>query len=112
MASDRHTPLAMAVFASIFALVLILGVGLGIAGSYALTLHTLHSAQTAQLAAAVQECKALRVLDQSHNGIIFPRIGPDHPSELALTRLFTGIHGVYVSSQCPAILSGHFKLPS
>jgi len=98
------------------AIVILLAVtGGSIAGSYLLTIHYVHEFSThqaqEQLKAAVQSCKALRALDDSHNGINFPKINSSHPSELALTRMFKGIHDVYISSHCQAILSGHYRPP-
>lgn len=101
------TPVTIAVTVSLFFVAIALSVGAAIGGSYLLTLHAIHDAQTAQVAGALKECQALRALDQSHNGITFPQVNKAHPSEEALTRMFAGIHEVYASSGCSAILSGH-----
>lgn len=113
MPHRKVPPTAIAVIASFAVVGVIFVLGGSIIGSYLLMVHYVHSftihEMQVQLKAAVQSCKALRALDNSHNGIVFPKINPGHPSELALTRMFKGIHEVYVSSQCPQILSGHFR---
>lgn len=107
----RVTPVTIAVMVSMFFAGMILSISAAIGGSYALTLHAIHTSQSSQLAGAKQECRALRALDDAREGITFPHVSKTHPSEEALTKLFAGIHQVYKTSECPAILNDTFRFP-
>jgi hypothetical protein len=126
----KLSPAAVSVIGSAAILVIFLVIGAAIGGSYLLTnnlnqrnnqrleqaiqqqdTERQQAVFTEQLHAAKGECIALRALDSSHKGIVFPHLNHAHPSERALTGLFKGIHEVYVSSQCPALLDGKLKLP-
>ena len=102
------SPSAIAVALSLGVVAFLVVGAASVALSVFLSLHAVKvstdNAANTERVAAVQECKALRALDDSHQGIVFPAVDKAHPSEEALTRLFTGIHGVYVDSGCPALL--------
>lgn len=97
-------PVAWAVVGSLAILVFFMGLAAAIGASYALTLNAIHNSQTAQMKGAVAECRSLEALDRAGQGITFPTVNKAHPSELALTRLFAGIHGVVVHSGCSKVL--------
>lgn len=101
------TPHVAIVLGSVFIMGLAIFLAASLIGGYLITRGIVNSQQHAQLAGAKRECTALKALDQADNGIVFPKVNPEHPSEEALTRLFSGIHRVYDDSGCPAILSGH-----
>lgn len=102
---DELTPVRMAVMLAVGAVIIALIGALAIGGSYWLTLHTLNVAKANQIKSSQQICKALRVLDEAHDGITFPAINAAHPSEEALTRIFQGDHEVYLTSGCPELLN-------
>lgn len=106
-------PYALVVIGSLAIIAILFVIGFSIAGSYLLTIHYVHayqaSLQAAQLKQAVGTCKALHALDHAGAGIHFPAPGSGHPSELALTRLFAGIHQVYTSSGCAKIVAALAK---
>lgn len=90
-------------------------IGASIAGSYLLMIHYVDQAAqartTLELHSAVATCKALVTLGHAGDGVKFPHIGHAHPSELALARLFAGIHQVVTASHCTAILNGTYHPP-
>lgn len=115
--SPKASPVGVAVFISLGILIFILATAGAIGGSYALTIHTLGVANAnhadsdrkqiqAELSSAKGECQALEALENSGNGVVFNKPGP---AETVLTRMLSGIHGVVVKSDCPAILAG--KVP-
>lgn len=114
-----QSPYALAVILSLGLIALVFIWGGSIAGCYILGVHyanTLAAKQAAlaakQLAiqkhAAIASCTSFHSLAAAGNGIHFPAVNAAHPSELALTRLFAGIHNLYTSSGCPQILKGIF----
>lgn len=64
-----------------------------------------HALAVAQVKNSIGSCKALITLDHAGNGIHFPAPGKSHPSELALQRLFSGIHQVVTASRCQELLT-------
>lgn len=104
------SPVAIAVIGSLVILIILLGIGASIAGSYVLMIHYVNALTAKQVASqahnAIASCKALHGIDKAGSGIHFPAPGHAHPSELALSRLFSGIHNLYVHSGCPALLKG------
>lgn len=100
-------PRVAAVLGSIFIAGLAIFLAASLVGGYLIANKVVDSQRAAQLAGAKRECASLKALDDSHNGIVFPKVDAAHPSEEALTRLFAGIHRVYANSGCDAILSGH-----
>lgn len=101
----RHlTPTALAVYLSLAVAALIIIGGAAIGGSYALTIHTLNVAQANHINSGIQECKAIHALAHAGDGITFPKVNKAHPSETALTRIFTDSRAVYEASGCATLL--------
>lgn len=98
------SPVAWSVVAALWMVAFFCGLGLSLTGSYLLTEHAIHTAEQNSMRNAVAECRALESLDHAGNGITFPRANASHPSEEALVRLFSGIHGVVIHSGCAKVL--------
>lgn len=120
-----QNPIAIAVAVSIAVIAFILAVPSAIGVSYLVTSSQIHhntmqieqaqrdantKAISLEIKSAKASCIALTALDSASNGIKFPAPGKAHPSELALTRIFAGIHEVVVASHCKDLLDGNFHV--
>lgn len=122
---NLRSPIALAVAVSVAVIAFILAVPSAIGVSYLVTANQIHhntvaieqvqkqAAQRAiqqEIRSSMGTCTALVTLDHASAGIKFPAPGKSHPSELALTRLFAGIHDVVSASHCKDLLDGNYHI--
>lgn len=115
---------ALILLGSAAILVFVVMLGGSIAGSYALTLATVHHTQgqitaaeqlaknkavTLEIKSAQGTCKALVTLDDSKDGIVF-KPSDNGASSHYLKALIKGISGVVSESHCRDLLSGNFHV--
>lgn len=109
--SKHISPVAVGVITSFAVVILLMGLGASIAGSYALMIHYVHTfgmhQMQDQLKSAVSTCKWLRAMDDaSINAVNASKSPMSYGHKLA-----AAIHGLYIHSACPQILSGHYHPP-